>query len=81
MGMTNWQKWKMVRPEFLPRFISSTQLFMKSDIIVWNCQGAASVNFHKVLKEYFREFNPNLVVLVETKVSSIQGNRVIQSIG
>lgn len=53
---------------------------MKSDII-WNVQGAANPNFHKLMKEYLHDFDPDLEVLVETKLSGVQANRVVKSIG
>lgn len=42
---------------------------MKSNIIVWNFQGAGHPNFHRFLKEYLREFDLDIVVLVETRTS------------
>lgn len=39
------------------------------------------MSFPKIMKEYLREFSLKLVVLVETRVSEFQANRVIQSIG
>lgn len=39
------------------------------------------MNFHKILKEYIREFDPALIVLMETIVSRVQANRVVHSIG
>lgn len=33
------------------------------------------------MKEYLREFDPDVVVLVETRVSGFRANRVVQSIG
>lgn len=35
------------------------------------------MNFHKVLKDYLRDFDPELVVLVETKVSGSQAKDVV----
>lgn len=49
---------------------------MKSNILVWNCQGAANPRFHRVIKEYLRDFDPKMVILVETKVSGIQAGSV-----
>lgn len=42
---------------------------MKTDVFVWNCQGVANPKLHKILKEYIQEFDPDVVVLVETRVS------------
>lgn len=41
--------------------------FMKSDIFVWNCQGAGNLNFHRFLKEYLRGFDLDILLLVETE--------------
>ncbi|PPD84828.1 hypothetical protein GOBAR_DD18234 [Gossypium barbadense] len=51
------------------------------DIIVWNCQGTGHPNFHRFLKEYLREFDPRVVVLVETRVSGVKADKVIKNIG
>lgn len=59
-------------------------VMVKSEIIVWNCQGAGYPNFHRIMKEYIREFNPSVVVLQETRTSSISSHvaeRVIKNIG
>lgn len=42
---------------------------MKSDIFIWSCQGVANSNFHRIVKEYLRNFDPNVVVLLEMRVS------------
>ncbi|TYG62082.1 hypothetical protein ES288_D07G199100v1 [Gossypium darwinii] len=49
---------------------------MKNDIIVWNCQGVEYQNFYKFLKEYLRDFDPDVVVLVEIRVSGVKVARV-----
>ncbi|TYI87927.1 hypothetical protein E1A91_D04G170700v1 [Gossypium mustelinum] len=54
---------------------------MKADIVVWNCQGAGYPKFHKFLKEYLRDFYPNVVLLVETRVSGFKAKCVIKKIG
>lgn len=56
-------------------------ILMRVDLMVWNCQGAGNVNFHKVLKEYIREFEPAVVVLVETRVSGVTAECVIKKVG
>lgn len=52
---------------------------MKFDIIIWNCQGATNLNFHRILKEYLRD--PDLVILMETRVSVAQADDIIRRIG
>lgn len=54
---------------------------MKSNILVWNVQGAASSTFPKVMKEYTCDFNPDMLILVETRVSDALANRAISKIG
>lgn len=49
--------------------------------MVWNCQRATNSKFHKVMKEYMSGFDPDLVILVETRVSGYQANCTIRSIG
>ncbi|KAK8342095.1 hypothetical protein V6Z12_A08G208600 [Gossypium hirsutum] len=53
---------------------------MKSDIIVWNCQGADNLNFQRLLKEYVRDFDPGVVFLVETRISGVKADKVIKNI-
>lgn len=73
--------WKIVRIKdflgspFFPLF------FMKTDLLVWNVQGAASRNFSRVMKEYLCDYKPDMVVLVETRVSGVIANRVIFTLG
>lgn len=51
---------------------------MKEDIMVQNCQGVANLKFHRVAKEYLRDFDPVMVILVETRVSGAQANLMIK---
>lgn len=54
---------------------------MKVDVVVWNCQGAGNPKFYTIMKEYMREFDPTLVVLVETRVSGQTAEWAIKKIG
>lgn len=54
---------------------------MKSDLLVWNVQGAVSRSFPRVMREYMCDLNPNMVVLIETRVSGAIVNRVISNLG
>lgn len=54
---------------------------MKSDILVWNCQGVGNLKFHRFLKEYLRDFDLDIVVLVEIRVNELRADNVIKSIG
>lgn len=53
---------------------------MKVDIIVWNCQGTGNLKFHRVLREYIREFKPSIIVLIETRVSGLIVECVIKKV-
>ncbi|PPS07318.1 hypothetical protein GOBAR_AA13325 [Gossypium barbadense] len=48
---------------------------MKTNILIWNCQGAGQLKFHKFLKGYLREFDLGLVVLVETRISGSKADK------
>lgn len=50
---------------------------MKSDLLVWNVQGAVSRSFPRVMREYMCDLNPNMVVLIETRVSGAIVNRAL----
>lgn len=54
---------------------------MKSDIFVWNCQGWGNLKFHRFLKEHLRDFYPDVVMLVETRISGLRVDKVIKCIG
>ncbi|XP_028754199.1 uncharacterized protein LOC114713696 [Neltuma alba] len=54
---------------------------MNNSIFVWNCQGAASNSFHRVLKSLLRGYTPDIVVLVEPRISGVKADRVIKKIG
>lgn len=54
---------------------------MKAYIVVWNCQCAGNPKFQKFLKEYLHDFDPNVVVLVETRVSGFKEKCVTKKIG
>ncbi|KAH1108355.1 hypothetical protein J1N35_012123 [Gossypium stocksii] len=73
-------EWMTLRSEFLAQ-VCWHSIFMKSDIIVWNCQDTGHPNFHRFLKEYLREFDLRVVVLVETRVSRVKVDKVIKNIG
>ncbi|PPS03183.1 hypothetical protein GOBAR_AA17470 [Gossypium barbadense] len=43
--------------------------------------GADNLNFQRLLKEYVRDFDPGVVVLVETRISGVKADKVIKNIG
>ncbi|KAB2013219.1 hypothetical protein ERO13_D09G126566v2, partial [Gossypium hirsutum] len=54
--------------------------FMKSMIMVWNYQGARHPNFHRFINEFLRENNPEIMVLIEIRISGYKADRVIKQI-
>ncbi|CAL1361959.1 unnamed protein product [Linum trigynum] len=50
-------------------------------IFVWNCRGAGSRKFIRVFKEYKRKHNPNIVIIVEPRVSGATAQNVIKEMG
>ncbi|KAL8159774.1 hypothetical protein V2J09_001311 [Rumex salicifolius] len=51
------------------------------NIITWNAQGACSREFLITLKEIVRIHDPTILVLVETRISGSQANKVCRGIG
>ncbi|KAA3486304.1 Endonuclease/exonuclease/phosphatase [Gossypium australe] len=49
--------------------------------ISWNCQGCASKNFIRAFREYNSEHRPDIVCLVEPRVSSNKANFIIEQLG
>lgn len=49
-------------------------------MLVWNCQGAASLKFFGVLKSFLRNHRPQVLVLVEPRISGAQADKVIKKI-
>ena len=49
-------------------------------IFVWNVQGARSSKLQHTLKEFIRIHDPQIVVLVETKISGSTADDVYQKI-
>lgn len=47
---------------------------MNTKIMCWNCQGADHPCFHNMIKEYHKEFSPDILCLLKTRIS---GTRVI----
>ena len=46
--------------------------FMDKKIMVWNCQGAASKNFRNVIKSLIAIHKPDMLVLLEPRISGIK---------
>ncbi|XP_028752270.1 uncharacterized protein LOC114711983 [Neltuma alba] len=54
---------------------------MINSFFVWNCQGAASSKFYRVLKSLLQGYKPDIVALVEPRISGANADRVIRRIG
>ncbi|TYI02360.1 hypothetical protein ES332_A11G261500v1 [Gossypium tomentosum] len=55
-------------------------IFIMSKNFVWNCQGVGYPNFGRIMKEYLREVDPCIVVLMETRNSSLKADTMIKII-
>lgn len=49
--------------------------------LVWNCRGMDSKGCQRLLKEFCRQYRPNIIILVEIKVSGIKAYGIIGSLG
>lgn len=47
----------------------------------WNCQGCASPKFIRAFREYKRDFNPDIMCLLELRVSGKKANDIINKLG
>ncbi|KAK8596694.1 hypothetical protein V6N12_065174 [Hibiscus sabdariffa] len=47
----------------------------------WNCQGAASSNFRRHFKEFYRINRPHVVALLEPRISGAQADSVLTRLG
>lgn len=50
-------------------------------IFSWNCQGCASRKFLRVFQEYNAKHMPDIVCLVELRVSGKKANLIIEKLG
>ncbi|XP_019184814.1 PREDICTED: uncharacterized protein LOC109179775 [Ipomoea nil] len=48
-------------------------------MLSWNCQGAASASFRRILKHLLHLHKPSLICLFEPKVSGVQANDICSS--
>ncbi|XP_019180199.1 PREDICTED: uncharacterized protein LOC109175391 [Ipomoea nil] len=51
------------------------------NVLVWNCQGAASRTFRRTLKFFLHEYKPSILCLLEPKVSGDQANDICFDLG
>ena len=48
--------------------------------MAWNCQGVASSDFQSVLKSFIAIHRPDMVVLLEPRISGFKADLVIRSL-
>lgn len=65
----------------LARFFLLILMIRKSNLLVWNCQEAGHPRFHRCWKKYLRDFDSDVVILVETRVSGCTTACVVRRIG
>ncbi|XVF74117.1 hypothetical protein PTKIN_Ptkin13bG0034500 [Pterospermum kingtungense] len=51
------------------------------DLLVWNCQGAASNEFLRLLRDLLRQHQPKILGLLETRVSGTHADAICRKIG
>lgn len=54
--------WSKVEPIPFFEFVSSMKM------LLWNCRGARNDNFKTNIKDIHRDYEPDVVILMETKV-------------
>lgn len=54
---------------------------MDFTIFSWNCQGAASPRFCRALASFIQGYKPEIIVLVEPRISGSQADHAIRKIG
>ena len=59
----------------------SSLISMECDIFVWNCQGANDNNFRRTMRCFIKQYKPNVLVILETRISGIKADRVIKNMG
>lgn len=50
-------------------------------IFCWNCQGDASRGFRSALLQFYKDAKPDIVSLLEPRISGDMANKVCQSLG
>lgn len=56
-------------------------LSMPFNFLVWNCQGAGDNSFVNLLREFVKQNNCSMVVIVEPRINGFHAKRVINSTG
>ncbi|XVF58991.1 hypothetical protein PTKIN_Ptkin07bG0237900 [Pterospermum kingtungense] len=62
-------------------FIGLFIFFIMMNILVWNCQVAASKEFYYVLKDFIQKYKVNILGFLEPRVSRTQVDLVCKGIG
>lgn len=50
-------------------------------VFSWNCQGCANPKFPRIFREYNREYKPDIVSFLETRVSGFKADKIIANLG
>ncbi|KAL8141080.1 hypothetical protein V2J09_007101 [Rumex salicifolius] len=56
-------------------------IFPRIKVISWNVQRAASRDFMRTLKDLIRSHGPSILILLETRISELQVDKVCTTIG
>ena len=51
------------------------------NLLFWNCRGAGNDRFLIILREHMRIHNPDILILVETRISRRNADKAIMAIG
>lgn len=54
------------------RYAVSIFLLFLMKLLFWNCQGAATARFSRILKLFIAEYKPSDVALLETRVNGLK---------
>lgn len=54
---------------------------MKLNIVCWNCRGATSKLFQRVCKDFCREYNVDILVILEPRCSGEKATKIIDRMG
>lgn len=53
---------------------------LKQNLFVWNCRGARSDRFHRTFKQYMRDYQLEVVAVLEQRISGDSANGVIRKL-
>lgn len=50
-------------------------------VFAWNCRGAGAVKFTRVLREYIWDVRPDVIIILEPRISGNIADKVVKSFG